>query len=45
MRNLSLRGAWVALSLEHLTLDFDSGQDLSVMGSALSGSALSEESA
>ena len=28
------RGAWVALSVERLTLDFGSGRDLTVVGSS-----------
>jgi len=38
------RGAWVAQSVDHLTLDLGSGPDLGVTGSSpKSGSALSEE--
>lgn len=36
-----LRGSWVALSVEHLTLDLDSGLDFRVVSSSLvSGSML-----
>ena len=38
------RGAWVAHSVRHPTLDFDSGHDLRVVGlSSTSGSKLSVE--
>ena len=41
-----LKGALVAQSVEHLTLDFDSGHDRRVMGwSPKLGSALSMETA
>ena len=37
-------GAWMALSVKHLTLDFSSGHDLRVMKLSLgSGSTLSVE--
>ena len=45
-KNKKMRGAWVAQSVEHLTLDFGSGHDLRVVRSSpLSGSMLGVESA
>ena len=34
-RLVKFRGAWMAQSIEHLTLDFSSGHDLTVMGWSL----------
>jgi len=43
---LALRGAWMAQSVEHPTLDFSSGHDLRVVGlSPVLGSVLGGESA
>jgi len=45
LKNSLMRGAWVAQSVRHLTLDFGSGHDLRVMRSSpASGSAQAMES-
>ena len=45
-KNSRTEGAWVAQSVECLTLDFSSGHDLRVVGSSpASGSVLSTEPA